>query len=377
MKEDGNKPPGNRPKKGGKHRVGVVDVAKRAGVSNATVSRAINGTGFVSASTRKRIEKAVAELGYIPNAAARALVSHRSRAIGIVIPTLENANFAIMVESAQIYLNSRGYHALVSSSGYEPQQEFEQIQSLVSHGVDGVILVGENRSRAVIDLLREKSVQHVLTWTLSEKESPCVGFDNAAAARRLASHLLDLGHTQIGVIAGLTRNNDRAAGRLQGIRQALHDRGLTFIREQLIERPYKISEGQFALRTLLKNEPRPTAVICGNDQLAFGALIECSKKGIDVPAELSIVGFDDLEFASQIVPTLTTMHVPAEEIGSRAAEYLVSSLSGETAPQAVEVEVRLVVRDSSGAAPGSQPAAARKSEAPVSAQDAPSLGMED
>lgn len=330
-------------------RARVEDVAAAAGVSSATVSRALNNTGPVGDAVRSRIERVVAELGYVPNGAARALASHQTRAIGVIIPTLENANFSIMAESAQRHLNAAGYHILVASSSYEPAQEWEQIRSLIAHGVDGLILVGARRAPEVVGYLKSKRIHFVVTWTLAEDDTPCVGFDNAVAARRLASHLLDLGHTQIGVIAGLTRNNDRAAARIEGIRAALNERGVAFPHELLIERPYKIAEGQFALRTLLAAKPRPTAVICGNDQLAFGALIECTRQGIDVPRELSVVGFDDLEFASQIVPSLTTVRVPAEEIGARAAEMLLSRIAGTTSPRHVEIEVSLVVRDSSSA----------------------------
>lgn len=332
-------------------RVRVEDVAAAVGVSGATVSRAINRTGPVSDKLRKSIEKAVAELGYVPNGAARALASRRASVIGVIIPTLENANFAITAEGAQRYLMKRGYHILVASSDYDPDQEWQQIQSLVSHGVDGIILVGAQRDDAVAEFLRSRQLPFVVTWTLAGKGTPSVGFDNAEAARRLANHLIDLGHRHIGVIAGLTRNNDRAAARLKGIRRALQDHGLAVAREMLLERPYKIVEGQLALRALMAMSPPPTAVICGNDHLAFGALIECGRQGIAVPRQLSVVGFDDLEFASQIVPPLTTVQVPAEEIGRRAAEYLVAFLSGETAPQTTEVAVSLIVRDSSGPPP--------------------------
>ena len=348
MADNPKSPPGRRDELAGKPRARVEDVAQAAGVSTATVSRALNRTGPVSPAIRERIDRVVAELGYVPNGAARALASHRTRAIGVVIPTLENASFSIMAASAQRHLNAAGYHMLVASSDYEPRQEWAQIQSLVAHGVDGLILVGSRRSPEVIDYLKSRRVDFVVTWTLADGDTPCVGFDNAAAARRMASHLVDLGHTQIGVIAGLTLDNDRAAARIEGIRAALGERGLAFPRELLIERPYKIAEGQFALRTLLAATPRPTAVICGNDQLAFGALIECGRQGIEVPRKISIVGFDDLEFASQIVPSLTTMRVPAEEIGARAVEMLVSRLSGRATPQTIEIEVSLVVRDSSG-----------------------------
>lgn len=326
-------------------RVRVEDVAQAAGVSGATVSRTLNRTGPVSERMRQRIERAVRELRYVPNGAARALASQQTRAIGAVVPTLENPNFAITVEAAQQRLVGNGYSLVVASTGYSPEQESGQIRSLVAHGVDGLILVGAQRSAETMEFLRTRRVPCVVTWTLADDGMPSVGFDNARAAGTLAQHLLDLGHRHIGVIAGLTRNNDRAALRLEGIRRALGERGLDLPRELLIERPYKIAEGQLALRALMTSSPRPTAVICGNDQLAFGALIECGRQGIGVPAELSVAGFDDLDFAGQIVPALTTMHVPAEEIGLRATEYLLATIDGQPAPVTTEVPVHLIVRD--------------------------------
>ncbi|HWK44452.1 MAG TPA: substrate-binding domain-containing protein [Stellaceae bacterium] len=349
---DENKEPGRkRLRRRNSDRLRVEDVAAAAGVSGATVSRVINRTGSVSDGIRQRIEETIEALGYVPNGAARALASNKTHAIGIVIPTLENSNFAITAEAAQRRLRSASFQTLIASSDYDPQQEWEQIQSLVAHGVDGIILVGAQRQNSVADFLKARHVPFVVTWSLADKETPSVGFDNAEAARKLAKHLLDLGHRQIGVIAGLTRNNDRAAARLEGIRRAFSDRNLAVPRELLIEKPYRIAEGQFALRALMAMSPPPTAVICGNDQLAFGALIECGRQNIPVPEQLSIAGFDDLEFASQIVPALTTVHVPAEEIGRRAAEYLLARIAGEAWQHTTEVMVSLVVRDSTAPPP--------------------------
>jgi LacI family transcriptional regulator len=334
------------------NRVRVEDVAALAGVSAATVSRLINQTGSVSRKSRERIERAVTELGYVPNGAARALASHRTRAIGVIIPTLENANFAIAAEGAQRHLVNAGYQMLVASSDYDPAQEWAHIRSLIAHGIDGIILVGARRSEEVLEYLRFRRLPYVVTWSLADKDTPSVGFDNGEAARQLAKHLLDLGHRQVGVIAGLTKNNDRAAARLDGIRRAFRERGIELPRELLIERPYRIAEGQLAMRALRTMSPSVTAIICGNDQLALGALIECHRQGVVVPRQLSIVGFDDLEFASQILPTLTTIHVPAEEIGRRAAAFLIDRLNDVSSPITTEVAVSLVVRGSSGPPPG-------------------------
>lgn len=351
MTETPDKPVRKRAARRRSNRVRVEDVAMTAGVSGATVSRALNRTGPVSDGIRRRIEDAVIELGYVPNGAARALASQQSRAVGVILPTLENPSFAMAAEAAQRRLVEAGYNFSVASTGYDPEREADHIRSQVAHGVDGLILVGAQRDPGIVSFLRTRQIPYVVTWSLADEETASVGFDNAETARKLALHLLDLGHRQIGVIAGLTNNNDRAAARLEGIRRALDERGLALPRELLIERPYRIAEGQLALRALMATSPRPTAVVCGNDQLAFGALIECGRQAIAVPREVSIVGFDDLEFAGQIVPALTTVHVPAEEIGLRAADYLLAKINGQPAALTTEIPVHLIVRESSAPPP--------------------------
>jgi LacI family transcriptional regulator len=342
-----------RPKRNRKRsqQVRVADIAEAVGVSGATVSRALARTGAVSEPLQRQIEAAARELGYVPNGAARALASRKSRAIGAIIPTLENLSFASGAEAMQRCVIEAGYSFLVASTGYDPAREFAQVRAFAAHGVDGIMLVGGARDAAVTDFLHAQKIPYVITWTLADAPTPSVGFDNHEAARRLTLHLLDLGHRQIGVVAGRTYRNDRAASRVAGIRKALAERGLALPQEHLLERPYRIAEGQLALRALIGTDHPPTAIICGNDQLAFGALIECGRQGIAVPQQLSVAGFDDLEFASQIVPSLTTMHVPAEEIGRRAAEYLLARVAGRSAPITTEVMTNLIIRESTAPPP--------------------------
>lgn len=325
----------------------VRDVAKSAGVSVASVSRALNRSSKVSLKVQRRVEDAVAALGYVPHGAAQALASRRTRTIGAVIPTLENSNFAIGVEALQDQLKRADYTLLLSSSNYDMEQEFQQVRTLVGRGVDGIMLVGGLHEAGVYEFLNKKGIPYVNTWVFDPTlETPSVGFDNKQAAMDLADYLLDLGHRDFGVIAGLTVANDRAQARVDGVREALAKRGLSLTREMLIERPYRILDGQLALRSLLKSSRPPSVVICGNDMLAFGALLECHERGLSVPEELSIAGFDDLDFAAHLMPPLTTVRVPAEEIGARAAEYLVSRVSSEPVLPPAEIQVNLIVRRS-------------------------------
>lgn len=328
---------------------GVVtakQVAEVAGVSVATVSRVLNKNGRVGSKTRARVSDIANDLGYVPHGAARALASDRTWMIGVVIPTLENPTFAKAVEAMQFRFLEAGYTLTIGSSHYNEETEARQVRAMVAKGVDGIVLVGHQGSE-MVNFLRAKEVVYEGTWIL-DPEIPCVGFDNMAIARQLTDYLLDLGHKNIGIIAGITRNNDRAAGRVRGVRVALEARGLSLHQERLLERPYRIVEGKYALRAMVQGNDPPTAIICGNDLLAFGALIECARLGIRVPDDISIAGIDDMEFASCIQPSLTTMRVPGDEIGLRAAEYLIDVLAGNSVAQMNEIPVNLIVRASTG-----------------------------
>ena len=333
-----------RPKRTPSGRVRVEDIARAVGVSGATVSRALNGTGPVAAEVRGRIEETASRLGYVPQGSARAALARQLPVIGAILPHLENTSFAAGAEALQQRLAEAGYGCVLASSGYDRSTEFAKVRTLVAHGVVGVLFVGGEHDPDALRFLDDRGIPYVFTWTLT-KGMPSVGFDNAEAASRIATHLLDLGHRRIGAIAGVTRDNDRAHSRLDGLRRTLAERGLSLTQEALMKRPYRIVEGQLALRVLMASEQPPTAVYCGNDLLAFGALIECARQGIQVPQDISIAGFDDLEFASQIRPALTTLHIPAREIGERAAEQLLARIAGAPTALTVEVSVGLMVRD--------------------------------
>lgn len=336
-------------RKGSGRAATVNDVARAAGVSTASVSRVINGKINVSSEMRARIETAIRDLGYQPDSAARSLASGRFRRIGAIVPTLENISFARAVEALQRSLAEENYALSVLSSNYDPDHELFQARSLVAGGIDGLMLVGTAHRPELYELVESKKLPLVNTWAVGGPgHAAYVGFDNEGCALRLTTYLLDLGHTEFGVISGMTKWNDRAAGRVAGVRTALARRGLALPQERLIERTYKILEGQLAMRAMLSAEPRPTAVICGNDTLAFGAMIECRAQNIRVPDDISIAGFDDLEFSPYLDPPLTTMHVPSEEIGLHTAKYLCNRISGRPAAEVTQVNINLVVRGSTG-----------------------------
>lgn len=333
----------------GEKQVKLSDVAALAGVSPATASRVLNRPEKVGREMRERVQAAAATLGYVRDAAARALASRRSRTIGAVVPTLDNPIFATGVQGLESRANERGYSLVVASSDYRIDKELRQATMLLERGIEGLMLMGTEHHPSLYALMKTRGVPHVNSWVNEgDAEHPCIGFDNVEAATRLTSYLLDLGHRRFAMIAGMAAGNDRAAARVEGVRAALAADGLVLEEGRFIEIPYGVREGRDGLRAVLAGDAatRPTAVICGNDLLAFGAMFEAAAMGVDVPGDLSVVGFDDTELSSHIPPGLTTMHVPSVEMGELAADYLVNRIEDQPVRHRTRVEVRLVVRGS-------------------------------
>ncbi|MCQ0986103.1 substrate-binding domain-containing protein [Jiella sp. LLJ827] len=316
------------------------------------MSRFLNRPESVSAELGSRIRTIIDEVGYIPDASARALSSRRTRTIGAIIPTIDNAMFAQGLQALQRYLASQNYLLLLATNEYDLDVELAQARNLVSRGIDGLLLRGDAHHDALRDLLRSQEIDFVNVGVYSpDKPYPSIGVDNAAAGRCIARHLIDLGHRSIGVVAAMQRNNDRAQARLRGVTSAIAEAGLTLEPDWFVQVNYKLDEARQAGRAILKRANRPTAIVCGNDVIAYGVMLEAQKLGFDVPRDLSVVGFDDLEWSRHLQPSLTTIHMPTDEIWTRAGEYLVNKLEGHPAMMHREIDFSLVVRESSGPPP--------------------------
>lgn len=323
------------------------DVARLAGVSTATVSRCLNRPDRVLQATRTKVMAAVETLGYTPNFGARAMAAKRTFTIGAIIPTMENAIFAKGLQAFQEELHKRGYTLLVSSTAYRPQVEAEQIRTLISRGADGLLLIGYERDPALYAYLKQQSVPALVAWAYQDHGPlPCIGFDNRAAMRALADHVLTQGHRNLAVISGILTGNDRAAERLSGIKDALTDHGLDPNQLMVVESPYAVESGAAALETLLQSPNRPTVVMCGNDVLAVGALTRARELGLNIPGDLAITGFDDIELARITRPMLTTVHVPHAEMGRRAAIELTEMVENNRPGTALELQTALRLRHS-------------------------------
>jgi LacI family transcriptional regulator len=327
----------------------LSDVARLANVSTATVSRALTLPHKLKPGTLARIQQAVQELGYVAHGAARALATRRTHTIGAVIPTLDNAIFANTTHALQKALDEAGYTLLLASHEFDTDNELRVTRALIARGIDGLVLVGTTHHPDLFRLIEAHGVPYVLSWAVDKTgRQPCVGFDNSAAAMRIVKFLLELGHRRFAMISGITANNERAQERRDAVREALAARGIALGPARLVEKPFTLSAGREGLAEVLDaREPTPTAVICGNDVLAIGAIAECHARGLRVPEDVSVTGFDDMEIAALITPSLTTVRFPTAELGSLAAQHLLARLAGKTAPLKRTLPFELMVRESS------------------------------
>ena len=333
--------------------VTIDHVASAAKVSTATVSRALNRPDTVSKALKEKIHDIIKKLGYIPNAGARSLMLKRSGTIGAIVPTLDNAIFAQGLAEFQKQLNQSGHQLLVASSNYDPSIETNQITNLLSRGVEGIALFGTSQQRDALKLLKTRGIPYIHVGSLSAPLGGYAsGFDNQEAIKLGVEHLLKNGHKNFGILTGITNNNDRAKDRVAGALELLSEKKINLKPEFIVECQYELQEARLGFKKLIQNNPKITAIICGNDVLAMGALLEAQRQGIQIPRDLSIVGFDDLEISRHLLPSLTTIHIDAIGMWAQAANHLISQINGvDNLPKKIKANVNLVIRESSTTAP--------------------------
>ena len=326
---------------------GIRDVARLADVSTASVSRALNAPNSVSTNVRRKVESAVRAIGYVPDALARAMTVRRTKSIGAVFPTLGNAVFAQGVEALQRTLDHHGYSLVLATSGYDPRTELEQVQNLLSRSIDGLVLRGNERLPELTQLLADSEIPFVNVGNYAAKTGiPSIGIDNRKAGYLAASHLMKLGHRHIALFAAPSHWNDRARSRMEGIRQAASEHGVTIPAEWNHEVQYSLDEIRQSARALFSLDRLPTGIVCTSDVVALGILIEADREGITVPERVSIVGIGDLELSRHIKPGLTTVHIPTEDMWCRAGKFLVAKLNGERPIHHFEFDIWLLERGS-------------------------------
>jgi LacI family transcriptional regulator len=328
-------------------RTRLSEVARDAGVSPATASRAFAQPELLNQETLARVRASAVRLGYLLDGAARALASGRSMTIAAVVPTLDSAIFSRAMQAMQVALAKEGYQLLVASHEYSAAAEADAVRTLLSRGVDGIMLVGAERHATTRELIASVGIPVVLTWC-NLPDFHCVSVDSHRAGQLAAEHLIGLGHRRIGVVIGATEFNDRQKARLSGIMAALESAGVDLPEWLVTRQPMTLAGGRSGCATLMELQEPPTAIIGGIDLLAIGCIAELHARDIHVPRSMSVVGIDDLEMSAHISPSLTTVNVPTGLIGLHAADNLVRQIGGETTPVQTELAIALVARKSSG-----------------------------
>ncbi len=328
---------------------GVRDIARATKLSTATVSRVVNGAADVAPATRQRVLDAVNRLGYLPNSAARALSTRRSRTIGAIIPTLAHSIFATFLSAVERELALHSYALIIATTGGGGLlNEARRARDLVDLGAEGLIVSGAARDQAFERFVVERGLPVVVTSVFDPTNAlPTIGYDNRALGRVALDHLVTLGHRRMAVLHGPVADNDRTRMRLDGVRDAAAGLDL-----RLIETTLDATGGAAAARQALAPRVRPTALLCLSDVLALGALFEARRAQLEVPRQLSVLGFDDLEWAAVSDPPLSTLHLPTELMGRLAAQARVQRLDHGLPIRALKLEAGFVGRASTAPPPG-------------------------
>ncbi len=307
---------------------GIVEVARRAGVAPATVSRYFNSPKMVKIATRNRIEKAASDLGYIRDRMAGTLHNRFSGTIGLVVPTIDNAIFAELIEAFATKLREHDRTLLIAAHGYDLSLEVDIIRSLLERRIDGIALIGFDHEKAPIEMLAIRNVPTVAIWNYRDDCSlDCIGANNFDAGYRVTKYLIERGHRDIALLFPPTSSNDRAHDRLRGSLTALEKSATDISKHRMLEAPYDIGAAKQVVKNLLETNP-PSALVCGNDIIAQGAIYACQNVNIKVPEDISIIGIGDFRGSAFMEPALTTLRMPARRIGNDSAEALCLELIG-------------------------------------------------
>jgi LacI family transcriptional regulator len=333
----------------------VHDVARRAGVSTSTVSHVVNSTRFVSDELRERVLAAMRELDYTPNAAARMLTLGRSHTIGLIVSDIRNPFFASVARGVEDVAQEHGYTLVLCNSDESADRETACLNALETRAVDGVLLASAGVADAHLSRLVRAGYPIVLVdRDLPELGAPAVMLDNEGAAYSAVWHLITRGHRRIAMLSGraaISTTTERVAG----YRRALREAGIDFDARLVVSGASTSEGGASATNIVLDVDPPPSAIFSGNNLMSIGALQVIATRGLGVPEDVALVGFDDFPFpwSDAFRPHLTTIAQPTYELGRRAAEILVRRLKGSTSTSAerVVLDGKLVVRESSGVLP--------------------------
>lgn len=336
-------------------KVGIKDIAAKAGVSIATVSHALRNPGRVSTKTREKVLAAADEIGYAPNSLARSLRTARSGSIVAIIPDVADSHNSSIIKAIEKVAHSRGYSVLLGDTQGSEQREREFAAMARSGQADGIILMSHRLPFNVQDgPLRIEDLPPLVNGCeyAGYDEFPVVGIDDTQAAIDATNHLIDFGHREIAVITGDIESTS-TQNRMTGFKAAMADAGLTIDDSFIIYDEYTLEGGERATSTLLMRKTRPTAVLCFSDEIALGCMFVLRQHGFDVPNDISVIGFDNIPFAKYAAPPLTTIAQPGSDIGATCATLLLDLIDGKKPDENRHVVPHeLLIRESTMRLPG-------------------------
>lgn len=310
----------------------LKDVAARAGVSTATVSRVINGQNVTRPETADRVRAAIAELGFRMNGVGRSLRTSRTMTLGVVIPSLANTVFAEAVTGMEAVSKQNGYSLLLAASNYDRTAERDAVELLATRGVDGLILtVSDPFESPLLQSLEAENLPYVLIYNSQTSTRPTVTIDNEGAGRKVAQAFARHGHRRLGMVAGEFSASDRSAARYRGFMAGAEELGLA--QPSLIEVDFTTRDLAAKLVDLTRGKASPTALFCSNDIVAIAVIGALRDLGIAVPDDVSVVGFDGISVGRMLNPSLATIVQPSRRMGERAAEILIDLLVNGVTPQ--------------------------------------------
>ncbi len=329
----------------------ISDVAKLAGVSPVTVSRVINNADNVSPATRERVERAIAELGYVPSGVAKSLRLKRTQTLALIVPDIQNSFWTTVARGVEDAAQSRGYSIFLCNTDENAEKQRHYLEVVISQRADGVIIAPSDNKIENLELLRKRRIPTVVMDRYIEGwDVDTVMGDSVSAARALVKHLINLGHTRIAMISG-PQTTSTSTDRIIGYRLALAEAGIEYDADLIRIGEYRSISGERLTHQLLKSDKKPTAIFAANNVIALGVIDALNAHGMKIPQDMALVSFDDLPNTSRLFPFLTVAVQPAYDLGANAAQLLLSRLESDQLPppRHVILPTRLIIRHSCGA----------------------------
>lgn len=315
-----------------KKKMTLKDVSKASGVSLITVSRALRQPDTVHTDTRAKIQRAIEEIGYIPNLTARALVSQRSGMIGIVVPILASSLFADFAQGANQVLEPKGQQMLLAVSDWSPKKEEEAVRTFLARQADAIIVTGFSHTETTRKMLGQFAGPVVEAWNLHDNVmDSAVGFNNYAGAMDMTRYLIERGYRNIVLAGGSSPDNDQLQDRIRGFNDAIKEAGLDVYQDTVVacEEPATVQAGATLMQTLMARPQKPDAIFFLAELSAHGAMMWCLSNNVSVPGDIAIAGFGDLSLSALLPVPLTTVQIKGRAIGEQSAQLVIERLEGK------------------------------------------------